>query len=183
MCLHDPYDICDQLCVLSKYDALECRAFESCIQACRLGKCGSMTCNAKECTQLCSASYCSTLTCPSPGKKCAQDSRRVLTYQADVCKQSCYERECQMICPTGGIKCTQVSVKSNAPMEWDRGLCTQSCSSGQCNMSCSSSVILGRCHQLCYGGKCDSIACNATNCTLVAYMRASLLQRGQQHVL
>ena len=39
------------------------------------------------------------------------------------------------------------------------------------------------CHQLCYGGKCDSIACNATNCTQVAYVRASLLQRGQQHVL
>ena len=131
-----PYDRCDQRCDGSDCDVLECHASERCSQDCRSGKCGSMTCNAKDCTQSCSApGLCRTLTCPSTVKSCTQLSGREMTCEADVCKQSCYERDCQMICPTRGINCTQVSDDiSIASMECDRGLCTQSCYEyGTCN--------------------------------------------------
>jgi len=57
-------------------------------------------------------------------------------------------------------------VGSASDMRCDRGVCDQHCNiGGRCNMNCSSSVTTGRCKQLCAFAKCDSMICNATNCT------------------
>jgi len=167
------YGICEQLCVTtSQCNVLECRALDRCKQLCWENYyCGSMTCDSKECDQSCYdvQNICKSMMCPKTAKKCKQKTASEMTCEADACEQTCDRgsHECQMTCPVGGNTCTQVGlVGSASDMRCDRGVCDQHCNiGGRCNMNCSSSVTTGRCKQMCAFAKCDSMICNATNCT------------------
>ena len=171
------YDTCVQSCTSSNCDSLECRASESCLQVCR-STCGSLTCDANNCTQSCDDGTCSSQTCPNNVTTCLQISAAEMTCEADACTQSCSRGECRMICPVGGSNCTQVSVKrASVLVKCDRDVCDQVCNSeGRCNMSCSSTARPGHCVQVCSNGTCQTIACDATNCTQEAKVENATMQ-------
>lgn len=170
--LTTPYDNCKQLCYDSQCDAIECRAPLKCDQSCYESHgCGSMTCDSKKCDQYCYPGVCNSMSCPNTVENCEQRTARRMVCEADVCEQSCGymygTNKCHMTCRTGENACGQFGLtSSNALMECDRGVCDQQCGfGGQCNMTCSSSATPGRCKQQCSWANCESMVCNATNCT------------------
>ena len=88
------HDKCEQNCVTSTCDLVECEASESCEQTCVGRTCNSMVCHADSCSQECTAGQCDMI-CSSSVKDCQQ------TCIAGNCNYKCDAKNCKLDCFPG----------------------------------------------------------------------------------
>ena len=99
------------------------------------------------------------MSCPREAKKCAQFGYEPLlgriTMKCDgvECQQSCYNGDCDMICPHGVSTCTQEAYDGNMTLTCDADECHQVCYRDNCIMTCSERV--NQCDQFCFKGNCQ----------------------------
>ena len=68
-------------------------------------------------------------------------------------QQSCYNGDCDMICPHGVSTCTQEAYDGNMTLTCDADECHQVCYRDNCIMTCSERVK--QCDQFCFKGNCQ----------------------------
>ena len=86
------------------------------------------------------------MTCPREAKKCSQFGyvpllgRITMKCDGVECQQSCYNGDCDMMCPHGVSTCTQEAYDGNMTLRCDTDECHQVCYRDNCIMTCSERV-------------------------------------------
>ena len=143
--LKTPYDKCSQICGSQQRacDNVNCRSKESCEQTWSQDNGGSMTCDSKDCDQICSTCNMSCVSSVTAGR-CKQICTGTLkggtrcdaiVCNASNCTQTCGKGNCNMDCPLGVKYCSQNAL-GNVTMLCEGDECKQICQQGGCDLLC-----------------------------------------------